>query len=222
VAILTLKSLSISYICAMINAAIFASGEGSNAENLMTHFAKDARIRIKLVVTNKDTAGVVARAAGNVPWYRLNQRVGSAVGLAPAIHKNPAKAFVFEALQLIASEKATSYPRAKDLLYEARNYLARRNAVLDQRNQAFKLICQAYIPAAELMAERFRPADEMAAMDPNSIFQSHIRTKTTRAIDFLHLIVPRDEPERRIGEPHNAALKSKSLDQELDRVTALN
>jgi len=110
--------------------------------------------------------GVVARAAGNVPWYRLNQRVGSAVGLAPAIHKNPAKAFVFEALQLIASEKATSYPRAKDLLYEARNYLARRNAVLDQRNQAFKLMCQAYIPAVELMAERFRPADEMAAMDP--------------------------------------------------------
>ncbi len=46
----------------MINAAIFASGEGSNAENLMTHFAKDPRIRIKLVVTNKDNAGVVARA----------------------------------------------------------------------------------------------------------------------------------------------------------------
>ena len=110
--------------------------------------------------------GVVARASGNVPWYRLNQRVGSAVGLAPAIHKNPAKAFIFEALQLIASEKATSYPRALDLLREARNYLQSRTAVLDQRNQAFKLICQAYIPAVELMVERFRPADEMAAMDP--------------------------------------------------------
>lgn len=110
--------------------------------------------------------GVVARATGDVPWYRLNQRVGSAVGLAPAIHKNPAKAFIFEGLQLIASEKATSYPRALDLLREARNYLATRGAVLDQRNQAFKLICQAFIPAVELMAERFRPADEMAAMDP--------------------------------------------------------
>lgn len=46
----------------MMNAAIFASGEGSNAENLITHFSKDTRIRIKMVVTNKDTAGVIARA----------------------------------------------------------------------------------------------------------------------------------------------------------------
>jgi hypothetical protein len=110
--------------------------------------------------------GIQARAAGNVPWYRLNQKLGSAVGLAPAIHKNPAKHFVFEALQLIASEKATAYPRAYELLLEARNYLQTRTAVLDQRNQAFKLMCQAYIPAVELMKERFRPADEMAAMDP--------------------------------------------------------
>jgi phosphoribosylglycinamide formyltransferase-1 len=47
---------------AMINAAIFASGEGTNAENLFQHFANDARIKIKLVVTNKDNAGVIARA----------------------------------------------------------------------------------------------------------------------------------------------------------------
>lgn len=47
---------------AMINAAIFASGEGTNAENIMTHFAGDPRIRIKMVVTNRDDAGVVARA----------------------------------------------------------------------------------------------------------------------------------------------------------------
>lgn len=46
----------------MINAAIFASGEGTNAENLFTYFAKDPRIKIKLVVTNKDSAGIVARA----------------------------------------------------------------------------------------------------------------------------------------------------------------
>jgi phosphoribosylglycinamide formyltransferase-1 len=46
----------------MINAAIFASGEGTNAENLFTHFAGDSRIRIKLVITNRDTAGVIARA----------------------------------------------------------------------------------------------------------------------------------------------------------------
>lgn len=46
----------------MINAAIFASGEGTNAENLFQYFANDTRIKIKLVVTNKDNAGVIARA----------------------------------------------------------------------------------------------------------------------------------------------------------------
>lgn len=46
----------------MINAAIFASGEGTNAENIIKHFTNDPRIKIKLVITNKDDAGVVARA----------------------------------------------------------------------------------------------------------------------------------------------------------------
>lgn len=46
----------------MINAAIFASGEGTNAENLFNYFANDPRIKIKLVVTNRDDAGVIARA----------------------------------------------------------------------------------------------------------------------------------------------------------------
>lgn len=46
----------------MKNAAIFASGEGTNAENLFHYFKNDNRIKIKLVVTNVDTAGVIARA----------------------------------------------------------------------------------------------------------------------------------------------------------------
>ena len=46
----------------MINAAIFASGEGTNAENIIKYVANDTRIKIKLVVTNNETAGVVARA----------------------------------------------------------------------------------------------------------------------------------------------------------------
>ncbi|MBP7809341.1 MAG: phosphoribosylglycinamide formyltransferase [Bacteroidia bacterium] len=46
----------------MINAAIFASGEGTNAENIIKHFTNDPRIKIKLVITNRDDAGVVARA----------------------------------------------------------------------------------------------------------------------------------------------------------------
>lgn len=46
----------------MINAAIFASGEGTNAENLFKYFANDPRIKIKLVITNNENAGIVARA----------------------------------------------------------------------------------------------------------------------------------------------------------------
>lgn len=46
----------------MINVAVFASGEGTNAENLFNYFANDTRIKFKLVVTNNPNAGVIARA----------------------------------------------------------------------------------------------------------------------------------------------------------------
>ena len=46
----------------MRNAVIFASGEGTNAENLFNYFKNDPRIKLKLVVTNSDTAGVIAKA----------------------------------------------------------------------------------------------------------------------------------------------------------------
>jgi len=57
----------------MKNVAIFASGEGTNAENLFKYFANDARIKIKLVITNKDTAGVVAKAES----YKKNVQIVS-------------------------------------------------------------------------------------------------------------------------------------------------
>ena len=46
----------------MINIAIFASGEGTNAENLFIYFNNDKRVKIKLVFTNNENAGVIARA----------------------------------------------------------------------------------------------------------------------------------------------------------------
>lgn len=46
----------------MKNIAIFASGEGTNAENLFNYFKEDKRVKIKLVITNKDSAGIVQRA----------------------------------------------------------------------------------------------------------------------------------------------------------------
>ena len=46
----------------MKHIAIFASGEGTNAENLFNYFNHDKRVKIKLVVTNIDTAGVIEKA----------------------------------------------------------------------------------------------------------------------------------------------------------------
>lgn len=57
----------------MKNVAIFASGEGTNAENLFKYFANDPRIKIKLVITNKDTAGVIAKAE----HYKKNVQIVS-------------------------------------------------------------------------------------------------------------------------------------------------
>lgn len=61
----------------MIHAAIFASGEGTNAENLFRYFANDARIKIKLVVTNRDDAGIVAKAEK----YKKNVQIVSKAAL---------------------------------------------------------------------------------------------------------------------------------------------
>lgn len=46
----------------MKSIAIFASGEGTNAENLLNYFKNDKRVKFKLIITNSDTAGVIARA----------------------------------------------------------------------------------------------------------------------------------------------------------------
>ena len=61
----------------MINAAIFASGEGTNAENLFNYFANDSRIKIKLVVTNRDDAGIILRAEK----YKKNVQIISKTAL---------------------------------------------------------------------------------------------------------------------------------------------
>lgn len=52
----------------MANLAIFASGSGTNAENLIRHFEHHKSIKVALVVTNRAGAGVVERAERlNVP-----------------------------------------------------------------------------------------------------------------------------------------------------------
>ena len=45
-----------------MNIAIFASGSGTNCENLIHHFADSALVKVALVVSNKPDAFVLERA----------------------------------------------------------------------------------------------------------------------------------------------------------------
>src|SRR5687768_10820916 len=52
------------------NIAIFASGGGSNAEEIMRYFRNHPKINVALVVTNNPKAGVLHRAEGfHIPCY---------------------------------------------------------------------------------------------------------------------------------------------------------
>ena len=58
----------------MINIAIFASGEGTNAQNIINYFFGSEKIRIGLVVSNKSTANVLNRAtAKGVPTLIIDR-----------------------------------------------------------------------------------------------------------------------------------------------------
>lgn len=46
----------------MNNIAIFASGAGSNAENLIHYFSGNSNIQVRLILTNRKEAGVIQRA----------------------------------------------------------------------------------------------------------------------------------------------------------------
>lgn len=61
----------------MKNIAIFASGEGTNAENLFQYFNNDKRVKIKLVVTNVAEAGIVSKAEA----YKKNVQLISKTSL---------------------------------------------------------------------------------------------------------------------------------------------
>lgn len=46
----------------MVNIAIFVSGGGTNCENIIKYFKDSEKVRIVLVVSNKASAGAIARA----------------------------------------------------------------------------------------------------------------------------------------------------------------
>ena len=57
-----------------MNIAIFASGSGTNAENISKYFQKSASIKVKLVISNKSDAYVLQRAKNlNIDSLYMNK-----------------------------------------------------------------------------------------------------------------------------------------------------
>ncbi len=58
-----------------VNIAIFASGSGSNAENIVNHFSESVDITVKQILTNKADAYVLERAKRlNIPTRVFNRQ----------------------------------------------------------------------------------------------------------------------------------------------------
>ena len=56
------------------NIAIFASGEGTNAQTIIDYFKSSKKIKIALVVSNKPTANVLNRAKNNnIPTFVIDK-----------------------------------------------------------------------------------------------------------------------------------------------------
>ena len=61
----------------MINIALFASGNGTNAERLINYFSNSKKVKIKLIITNNEQAGIVEKAN----FYKKNLQIISKVTL---------------------------------------------------------------------------------------------------------------------------------------------
>ncbi len=56
------------------NIAIFASGEGTNAQRIIDHFKCSEKAKVTLVLSNKETANVLNRAKlAGIPTYIINK-----------------------------------------------------------------------------------------------------------------------------------------------------
>lgn len=72
------------------NVAIFASGTGTNAEQIIKHFAFSSKVKIALIVCNKPTAGVltIAQKAGISSLLIEKDRFFNADNYLPELQKN--------------------------------------------------------------------------------------------------------------------------------------
>jgi phosphoribosylglycinamide formyltransferase 1 len=65
----------------MTRIAVFASGSGSNAENIIRHFSDHPRIRVTCVCTNRPDAYVIERSKRlEVPVYVFNKQMFAETG----------------------------------------------------------------------------------------------------------------------------------------------
>ncbi len=85
--------------------AIFASGNGSNAENIIRYFygGEHGPLRVALVLTNRSTAGVIERAAGlNVPAVVLTKaQINDEAVLLPLLRRYEVEAIVLAGFLLM-------------------------------------------------------------------------------------------------------------------------
>ena len=55
--------------------AIFASGSGTNAENISLHFSGNPNISVEVIITNNPEAGVIQRAKKlNIPFEVVTRK----------------------------------------------------------------------------------------------------------------------------------------------------
>ena len=72
----------------MTNIAIFASGSGSNAENIIKYFESNNDIKISLILTNNPEAFVLERANKyNIPTATFSKKEFSTTNIVPNILK---------------------------------------------------------------------------------------------------------------------------------------
>ncbi len=93
--------------------AIFASGEGTNAQRLMEFYKGSAKAEITLILTNKATAGVIARGEREGVPVHVLPKVAFEDGTALRILREAKVDFVVLAgfLLKISADIIASYPR---------------------------------------------------------------------------------------------------------------
>lgn len=102
------------YICIMIKVAIFASGTGSNALNIIRHFADHPLISIACVISNKATAPIVlsAQQLGVSVLVYSNQEVEDGAFITSVCRAHGIEWIVLAGyLRLVPGELIEAYPQ---------------------------------------------------------------------------------------------------------------